>query len=104
MDTVRSVREGPLTVRIDRDGESFALCAVGDIDAATAPALEGSLRSVLQRDASSITLDLTEVSSIDPTGIRVLLWAAEHAREIGDQLRIRCGSHGVRSVLYGVSG
>ena len=99
MGSLRLVREGPLTVRIDQDGDSFAVRAAGELGAATAPALEGSLRTVLQREASSISLDLTEVRSIDSTGVRVLLWAAEHASEIGERLNIRCGSDAVHRMI-----
>ncbi len=77
MATSVSVRKhGRLTVRIDRDGHALVVRVLGDLDIASAPALEDSLRHVLESGAPSIVLDLTGVTLIDPTGLRALLWAA----------------------------
>ena len=76
MATSVSVRKhGRLTVRIDRDGHALVVRVLGDLDIASAPALENSLRHVLKSGAPSIVLDLTGVTFIDPTGLRVLQWA-----------------------------
>jgi anti-anti-sigma factor len=95
-----SVRKhGRLTVRIDQDGHALVVRALGDLDIAGAPALEDSLRHVLESGAPSIVLDLTGVTFIDPTGQRVLQWAAENSREDGDRLRIDARSGAVRQML-----
>ena len=100
MATSISVRKhGGLTVRIDQDGYSLAVRAVGELDIASAPALEDSLVHALESGASSIVLDLIGVTLIDPTGLRVLLWAAAHSDENGDRFRINSGSAGIRRLL-----
>jgi anti-sigma B factor antagonist len=100
MDTSSSVRRhGNLAVRIDQDERSLAVRPVGELDIASAPALEDSLRHALESGASSIALDLTRVTFIDSAGVRVLLWAAGHSREEGDRLHIDSGSAGVRRLL-----
>jgi anti-sigma B factor antagonist len=79
-----------------------AACVIrlqGELDIATAPMLEDSLRSVLGRNPSSITLDLDSVGFIDSMGLRALLAAAQRSRENGDRLRIRCGAGAVRRLI-----
>jgi anti-anti-sigma factor len=100
MDTSSSVRRhGNLAVRIDQDERSLAVRPVGELDIASAPALEDSLRQALESGAASVALDLTRVTFIDSAGVRVLLWADAHSREEGDRFRIYSGSAGVRRLL-----
>jgi len=100
MATSISVRqEGLLTVRVDQEGDSLLVRASGEIDIASAKMLEEELRRALSCDASPIALDLAEVSFIDSTGLRVLLWAAERSRENGNHLRMRNGSAAVRRAI-----
>lgn len=58
----------------------------GELDIATAPQLDAALQ---QPDVvTGIVLDLTRVSFIDSTGLRVLLQAHEAAQHRGQQLTI----------------
>ena len=86
-----SGREGPFSVRVAEDGDALAVHAVGELDIASAPALEHSMLHALESGAPSIVLDLTGVTFIDSMGLRTLLWAA-HSDERGDSLRIRVGA------------
>ena len=90
-------RHGGLTIWVDQDEQSLAVSAFGELDIDSAPALEDSLLHALESGASSIVLDLAGVTFIDPTGLRVLLWAAAPAREQG--VRIDRGSAAVRRLL-----
>ena len=95
-----SVRKhGSLTLRVEQDRDSIVLRAGGELDVASAPGLEHSLLHVLESGASTIVLDLTAVSFIDPVGLRVLLWAAGRSRDIGDRLRIDCGSPTISQLI-----
>jgi anti-anti-sigma factor len=58
----------------------------GELDIATAPRLDAALQQ--PEAATGIVLDLTRVSFIDSTGLRVLLQAHEAARHGGRQLTI----------------
>jgi len=91
--------EGPLAVRIDDEGDSLAVQVVGELDIATAPMLEDSLRSALERNPSSIILDLDAVGFIDSEGLRTLLVAAQRSRQDGDRLHIRCAAGPVRRMI-----
>ena len=96
MGALPSVREGPLRVAIDRDGDSVVVRAVGEIDLASVEMLRKSLLDVFEGHASSMTLDLTEVGFIDLSGLPVLIAAASSDR---DRLQIRCGSGAVRRMI-----
>jgi anti-sigma B factor antagonist len=101
MATPPSVAKQHFAVRVEQDGEGLAVRAVGEIDIATAPALESAMLGALESGAVSILLDLEQVSFIDSMGMRVLVWAARECREDGkpDRLRIDCGPGPVRRVL-----
>ena len=100
MATSISVRKhGGLTIRIDRAGESLAVRAAGELDIASAPALEDSLLHALESGASSIVLDLTSVGFIDSAGMRMVLWAAGRSDQKEDRLRTRCGACVTRRML-----
>ena len=79
---------GPLTIRIEEHEDSLALRAIGELDISSAPALEDSLLHAFESAAPSVTLDLTEVSFIDTTGLRVVAWAHENSRAEGDRVRM----------------
>lgn len=77
------------------DAQSFTVASVttddvtrveahGEVDIATAPQLQASLAEALATDVDQIVLDLSQVSFIDSTGIRVLVAGAQGT----DRLRI----------------
>jgi anti-anti-sigma factor len=83
-----TAREFRLVVGIDREGSSLAVRAVGELDRATAPVLEASIREALeQREAWSIVVDLSAVGFIDLAGLQLLTSAAGGSG--GDRVRIR---------------
>ena len=79
--------------------EASVIRVEGELDIATAPALESALLHALDSEAPSIVLDLERVSFIDSMGLRVLVWAARQSREDGDRLRIDCGSGVVQRMI-----
>jgi anti-sigma B factor antagonist len=99
MTTLPSAHEGPLSVRTREDGDSLVIRAFGEIDLASVEVLRRSLHDAFESNASSMTLDLTEVSFIDSSGLHALVWAAARSGENGDRLRIRCGSGAVRRMI-----
>jgi anti-sigma B factor antagonist len=84
-------RDGLFSVRVAEAGDELAVHAAGELDIASAPALEHSMLHALESGATSIVLDLTGVTFIDRMGLGVVLWAAR-SDENGDSLRIRVGS------------
>ena len=80
----------PLAVSIDSDSVELRMQVVGELDLATAPSLErcfGDLRT----DGTSLCLDLTRVSFLDLSGLRVLLDAQRNAHAHDKQLRVVAG-------------
>ena len=92
-------RAGPLTIDLDRDGDALTVRAKGELDIATTAPLEKALRDAFEGDAASIVLDVAELRFIDSMGLRTLLWAADHSRENGSRLSIRCGSGAVHRLI-----
>lgn len=99
MATPQSVAKQHFAVRVERDGDGLAVRVVGELDIATAPALESAMLGALESEAGSILVDLEQVSFIDSMGIRVLVWATRECREDRDRLHIDCGPGPVRRML-----
>ena len=74
-----------------RENGSLVLNVSGELDLLTAAALEGSLLGAVEDDDAHVTLDLTDVTFIDSSGLVMLLSLAQRSQENGDWLRIRCG-------------
>jgi len=62
--------------------------AEGRLDAAAASQLETDLEALLGEGKSKIVVDLSGVSYISSTGLRVLLVAIKRAREDGGDLKL----------------
>jgi anti-sigma B factor antagonist len=84
---------------MDQGEDSLAVRLAGELDIATAPALESAQLHALDSGAASIVVDLERVSFIDSMGMRVLVWAARESREDGDRLRIDCESGPARRMI-----
>lgn len=74
------------------NAESGAECILtvdGDIDLASAPEFEASLRTALDASPSSIVVDLTALTFIDSSGLRVLVASSKDAQSRGATLALR---------------
>ena len=97
---VSSVRQhGSLIIRTEQQDHLRTIRAEGELDIATAPALERMLLHAFESEAASIVLDLTKVRFIDTTGLLTVLWARQHSRNDGDRMRIVTGSVAIRRML-----
>lgn len=77
---------------------SITIAACGEVDLSTADVLRSSLSDGAQV-ACELTVDLSAVSFIDSTGLRVLLEADAAARSNGHSLRLAHPSRAVRRIL-----
>ncbi len=68
------------------------LCLTGEIKLAAQPQLSAVLGATIADDPPTIILDLNDVKSVDPDGIKVLADAVFHATRRGIDLRIVPGS------------
>ena len=66
-----------LSVQIDRTGQVSRLEVAGELDIATVPDLEGAFEQVRREDPQTIVIDLSQVTFIDSTGVRLLLLMTE---------------------------
>jgi anti-anti-sigma factor len=80
--------DGAVVVRVD-----------GEVDTATAPALEARLRQVIVDGVTSVELDLTAVGFIDSSGLRALIVARQLADGVGCALGIEATSPAVARIL-----
>jgi anti-sigma B factor antagonist len=77
----------PFDVSVERANSRVVLHARGELDLSTAPTLEHALEA-LDSGASEGLLDMSKVSFMDSSGLRLLIIAAERARDEGRQLSI----------------
>ncbi len=75
-----------LDIRRTRDGAETTVRVAGDVDLTTAEELDRVVRAQLQ--VGSVLLDLSAVTFMDSSGLRVLDGLARHSRGGGGKLRI----------------
>lgn len=90
---------GDLTVRSERDGEIHTICLIGELDLATAGDVDAELERVEATDASAIVLDLSALTFIDSTGVRLLVNAHARSRADSSRLQLLRGGAAVQRVL-----
>jgi len=64
------------------------LTPVGELDIATAPALLKATSAALDRHVSELALDLSHITFIDSTGLRLLITLYDESAEEGWALRL----------------
>jgi anti-sigma B factor antagonist len=60
----------------------------GEVDVATAPILRDRLQELSAGGASTVVIDLQEMTFLDSTGLGVLVGALKRCREGGGELRL----------------
>jgi anti-anti-sigma factor len=88
-----------LSIVSERNGEAHRVAAVGELDIATVEKLERALLEVESSDAGMIVLDLSGLSFIDSTGLRLVLDLNERCGGDTDRLRVVAGSPAVERLL-----
>ncbi|MCZ7525018.1 MAG: STAS domain-containing protein [Acidimicrobiia bacterium] len=79
----------PLLVEVDVEDGAATITVEGEMDAHTCELLDGEIPEVLATGASELTLDVSGVSFVDSSGLRVLIRAHEQARAHGGQVSLR---------------
>ncbi len=88
------------SVRIEPRGEAAVVVPTGELDLATAPALEAALARAFQSaGAARVVLDLRELEFIDSSGLRTLLTARKRAEDAGSQFSLVAGHRGLERTL-----
>jgi anti-sigma B factor antagonist len=90
---------GELTISSDREGDVHTICPVGELDVATANELQRELERVEATDAEAIVLDLSGLTFMDSTGVRLLVFAHARSRADADRLVLLRGPIVVQRTL-----
>jgi anti-anti-sigma factor len=94
-----AVAAEPFAIRVRQNRRRYFVTLDGELDLVVAPALMFELRRVEARHPELLVVDLRGLTFMDLTGLRVLVSAAEHARQRGYELAVVRGSRGVRRLL-----
>jgi anti-sigma B factor antagonist len=78
---------GQLTLRSQREGDVHTIALSGEMDLSNAVDVERELMHVESTDAPTILIDLSSLTFLDSTGIRLLI--AADARSRADSCRLR---------------
>jgi anti-sigma B factor antagonist len=103
MSDEKRVEDGALAIEFERDGDTVMVSLRGEVDLATATLLQDQLKEALGCGADRVIVDLSALSFIDSTGMRVLLEAALGSQEDSTGLYFLRGSTQVERILL-VSG
>ena len=87
----------PFEVTVQRDHELATIMVSGELDLATVSQLSAAVAE--HSDASLVVLDLTAVTFIDSTGVRVLIQADRACARSGSRLVVQAGDGPVRRIL-----
>jgi anti-sigma B factor antagonist len=88
-----------IDIRVQHTPEAVVVAVSGELDIASAPALERALRAAEQGGEGRVVIDLSGLEFMDSTGLHVLLAAARHSRDGGPQLALRRGPPPVQRVF-----
>ncbi|HEX4364589.1 MAG TPA: STAS domain-containing protein [Solirubrobacteraceae bacterium] len=90
---------GRLSMTSDRDGDVHTIALSGELDLANASDVERALDVAEATDAASIVLDLSGLTFIDSTGIRLIVSADARSRANSHRLTLLRGSPAVERVF-----
>jgi anti-anti-sigma factor len=90
---------GQLSIRSQRDGDTYTISLSGEMDLANAADVEQELDRAEATNASVILLDLSRLTFIDSTGIRLLVAADARSRSDSGRLLLKRPPRTVMRVL-----
>lgn len=96
----------PLTATTERTSEGVRVRLQGELDIATAPEADDELRRAEAEGPDLLAVDLSGLSFMDSTGLRLVVAADQRAREAGRRLQLVRGPEAVQRVfeLTGIDG
>ena len=90
---------GVLRVHSEREGAVHTIALSGELDLAGAPGAEEELKRVEATDAGVIVLDLSGLTFIDSTGVRLVVSADARSRADSNRLTLLRGPAAVQRVF-----
>ena len=91
--------EETLSIVSELHEDAHYVAPSGELDIATVELLERALVEVERADSARIVLDLSGLSFIDSTGLRLLLDVNERCGGAADRLRVIAGAPAVERLL-----
>jgi anti-sigma B factor antagonist len=95
----RFLELGQLKVLSEREGDVHTIAVAGELDPAGAKRVEDELERVEATDALSIVVDLSALTFVDSSGVRLLMNAHARSRADGDRLLLLRGPAAVQRVF-----
>jgi anti-sigma B factor antagonist len=83
--------DGTLAIHATQEAGSLTLELRGELDLASAPALQHRINGAVDQAVDRVLVDLRDLEFIDGTGLQVLLYAQRRLREHGRRLVLRRG-------------
>ena len=96
---IARVVEETLSIVSELREDAHYVAPSGELDIATVELLERALLEVERADSARIVLDLSGLSFIDSTGLRLLLDVNERCGGAADRLRVIAGSPAIERLL-----
>jgi anti-sigma B factor antagonist len=90
---------GELEVTVTRDADRHTVALAGELDIGTVQRAEAALAEAESGSARMIVLDLSGLTFMDSTGVRLALAAAARSRADSDRLRFVRGGPAVQRVF-----
>jgi anti-sigma B factor antagonist len=87
------------SVRIEQRSGASVVVPTGELDLATAPALESALARAFEEPSEHVVLDLRELEFIDSSGLRTLLTARRQAEDADRKFSLVAGHRGLERTL-----
>lgn len=82
------VRPSQFEIHSQLEADSARIAVVGELDIATGPQLEQAARALLDREARELTIDLSRLTFIDSSGLRLFIALNDDAATAGWTLRL----------------
>jgi anti-sigma B factor antagonist len=82
------VKLGQLRMTSEREGDLHTICLFGELDLASAEGVQRELQDVEATDAEAIVLDLSGLTFMDSTGVRLIVNADARSRADADRLTL----------------
>jgi anti-sigma B factor antagonist len=92
VDDVPAELEEPLIIDVEADGATTVLVLRGELDPHTAPQLRAETARALRDGRHDLVLDLSGLTFIDSSGLRVIINSHKSAAERGGRLVLRSPS------------
>ncbi|MEV6634029.1 STAS domain-containing protein [Actinoplanes sp. NPDC051470] len=89
--------------RLDRTTDTVTVVLTGEVDVLTVDQVRSALAEAIAALPRSMTVDLSDLSFIDSTGLGALVFGFQRARDAGITFRLSRPTSGVRQILV-VSG